>query len=269
MYDRDLLKRLGLNEDAALKDIEEAYDLIVRQASAKQRTAPLNEEEKKALDECTEAYNKLTGKSFSKRERGKEVGDWNQGLNKKTVRNFFYVFKTQIIVGAVIAVILGMFINDMLRKPVYDFMVCAFTNVYYNEEKLDDQISEAMPEIGSVGYQGGDLLSPQAFLAKYTVGTFDIIMMNKEQFDVYAKEGYFIDLDDLAKEYPIPEDILAAGSLKAQGEETEHFYGIDGMRCPALNEVVAGGRIMIGISNSSKRKDEAKEYIRYLMSRLK
>lgn len=269
MYDPELLKKLGLDESASMDDIEEAYDLIIKRTVAKNRAGSLNEEEKRELDACTDAYNTLTGRELSKRADGKEVGDWNQGLNKRTIRNFFYIFKLPIIIISAFIIIAGFFVHDILTKPVYDLSVCTFRGVVFNEEKLDGQLKQAIPGVDKIGFQGNEILTDEAFVAKYMVGTFDIVIMNRTLFERYAEQGYFASLDEVANRHKISKEMIDYGTLKVVDETDSHLYGIDASRCAVLDGVVGGEGVMIAISNSSLRKEQAEKYIDYLMSNIK
>jgi len=109
--------------------------------------------------------------------------------------------------------------------------------------------------------------SMQNILAATTAGDYDLIIMDKERFDVFAKQGTFLALDDLIKMNNLNDKSLKFLRVKAMSEKEEHIYGLE------LNEnkCFQDGKYdvknkVVGIYVNTKEMNRAVRFITFLFN---
>ncbi|HEX2946183.1 MAG TPA: hypothetical protein VHT96_09555 [Clostridia bacterium] len=108
-------------------------------------------------------------------------------------------------------------------------------------------------------------------------GDLDVLIVDKDRYFLYAKQGVFMNLDeiapklgaDLEKNKELVAKIDEDSDPSAQGgtnNNQAHLYGIDVSGSTALNEAgVLGPDKIAGIYVSSKNKEKAEKFIKFLM----
>lgn len=96
-------------------------------------------------------------------------------------------------------------------------------------------------------------------LASVNNRQLDVILMNREAFDILSRNDYLCDLDNLLSS--IDPD------LYSQTEEyiTENT-ALNLSQAPLIQQTGFSDTVYLGIAANSERKDEATEYIKYLFS---
>jgi hypothetical protein len=250
------------------------------------------------FEKITEAYNVLMGFDVKiKEEPPSRVAPLlkKAGIDEKKARNFLYYYKYHIIIAIVLVIAVVYFVRGCVNKVEPDFNIAFMGRLSYLDasEKLEEIIKEKnIPGITEPGIDGAfltddDEISEQqyAMQMKATVliaaGDIDVYILDRLNYERYAKHGVFMSLDEIASELGIDmekhkEYILKvesggddSGDNQAEApveEGPEHLYGIDVKDSKALNEAgVIGDEMIAAISAGCKQVDKAEQFLEFLM----
>ncbi len=211
---------LGLPENAEKALVEKKYGALLRQYKQRTDEYGTTNEDLKYYNDITKAYNDIMG----------ITGDYTDtdptniipySVRKKwhKVSSFFDSYKLLICGGlllAVIVILTVLQVRDSSKEDLYIKFVGAFTSGYADSEDgyIDRQIAAKsnVTEQPIVSYftvvEGETTLLDQSakdgavqFRSEFTTGALDIIIIDKENLDVYVNQLVFQRLDDFLKEH--------------------------------------------------------------------
>lgn len=210
---------LGLPEKADKDLVEKKYGALVRQYKQHADEYGSTNDDIQYYNEITKAYNDIMGIS----------GDYSDtdpmNIIPYSVRKKWYKFSAFIdsykmlicgvILLCVIALLTYLQIRDSAKDDIYIKFVGAFSSGYSEseDEYIDVQIagkseSVSSPLVSFFTVVEGEttLLDSQAknaavqFRAEFTTGALDLIIIDKENLDVYIDQLTFLKLDDFLAE---------------------------------------------------------------------
>ena len=285
-------KVLGLEEGADRETVERKYGAMIR--SFKQRT-----DEYGATDEDMEYYRKITQAYDNIVGTVHDFSDPNptSPLPFK-FRNFFYKLSARldhykfIIFTVLIVAVLGILIYFQVRDVGKDDMYVKFVGAYYavNPGSVESELAEKSDVINSpqVSFFSVTVNSTEndsetanaavAFRAQFTVGSIDMIFVDKDNYDVYVTQNVFLKLDDfLAENAEDPAfsdlELYSFGSEKV----SEGVYGIEFTAAGSeyfkntsmtwLNDEIKGQErsMILCVCRMSKSGEKALKYIKELI----
>src|SRR5699024_6311938 len=218
---------LNLPKDCSLQDLEEQYYLLT------EKKITLDE-----LEDIQHAYNIV-------KTHINEVNPPAKDPLKKRVEEFFYHYKTHLILGIIGVIIIGSLgyslINGQIEKakeankPPANLNIMLFGD-YPDEEltQLEQNILNQFPTWDNVDVQL--VYSPIEINSEFDIGSLqksrlelatsepDLYIFDLYHLDLIMEEGVFYALDEFENE-PSPEDRWHLYKLTDDAEE--HIYGID------------------------------------------
>ncbi len=211
---------LGLPESADRELVEKKYGALVRQYKQRTDEYGTTNEDLDYYNEITKAYNEIMGID----------GDYTDtdptniipySIRKKwhKISSFFDSYKL-LICGGLLIVVIGVLtylqLKDASKQDLYIKFVGAFSSGYADSEDgyIDRQIADksTIVEEPLVSYftvvDGETSLLDQSakngavqFRSEFTGGALDIIIIDKENLDVYVDQLVFLRLDDFLEEH--------------------------------------------------------------------
>lgn len=282
-------------EDEDSQDDEVTQNSVVTQnTGAEQNTG--DKQEEYSFEQVTQAYNILMGYEIPMKEEppSKAAPLFNKaGIDEKKARNFYYYYKFHIL-GIIIAIIAIVFtVKGCINRVDPDFTTAFIGEINYSDtDKLRDAIKASIPEIKEPGFDGAyvseDDQSQQqyAMVMKATVlfaaNGVDVFIMDKSNFEKYAKQGAFVSLDEIAPKLGVDMEKNRAYIIKVENSEDvsedksvedaakepveEHLYGIDITQSTALKEAgVFGNEMIAALYVGGKQQDKAVKLLQFLM----
>ncbi|NSW90002.1 MAG: DnaJ domain-containing protein [Firmicutes bacterium] len=288
MQKQEAYKVLGVKEDASKNEIEKRYATILRKYRAGNNEG-LSEEQ---FGKITEAYNLLMGYIVESKDDGKERKRPNPilqklGIDEDKLKNILYYYKIHIIVGIIMLVAIISTIRGCVNRVDPDLYVVFMGEVYCNEtEQLEEDIKSRMPTIEAVSFENiliseaQEKQDPQVQMAMLqkamvliAVGDVDVLILDKAQFEKFAKQGAFMKLDEIVSEMGLPEDKVYREEIEEENKEgkivvvDEGIYGINVKNSKILTDAKTAGEEMIAaISIRAKHYDNAVEFIKLLVN---
>lgn len=281
---------LGLSDGAPLEEVERKYGALLRQYKRRVDNRGATYEDLEYYQTITSAYNEITGKN-------RPVGDTNpSSIIPFKIRDRFekimaHVSHYSFLIFAVLitSVLIITFLYQTKDNKNIDLgikFVGAFSTqnqIQLNEEITNKSEVTKKPVISFFTVTTDSVITPsikaeaESFLAQLWVGTYlDIILIDKESYDVYLKQGAFYRLDDIAKDLNLDSTKLLEYKKKNQEELEDGIYGIDitdynffdGMSLEWLYDQEKGQeKIMIlTIARTSKNKDKAIEFLKEIIN---
>ena len=253
----------------------------------------VEKQEEYSFEQVTQAYNILMGYEVVMKEEPPSKAApllKKAGIDEKKARNFFYYYKFHLL-GAIALIIIMVFtVKGFVNRVNPDFNMAFIGKISYSDatDKLKTAFKADVPDIKEPGFDGAYLSDDDhseqqyAMTMKATVlfagGDIDLFIMDKENYLKYAKNGAFLDLDELAPGMGVDleknkENIVAIeetdinGDVKTGGEPAvKHLYGVDITNSTALKESgVLGDSFVASIYVNSKNRDKALKALQYLM----
>ena len=312
---------LGVTKETSRNDIERKYSILLKKhrmtgrklddEEAENTDAPDNIEtagdaadarnlEKKQeeldFDRITQAYNILMGYEVTIKEEPPSKAApllKKAGIDEKKARNFFYYYKYHLIAVLAVVVSVVFIVKGCVTRVEPDFTTAFIGNISYSDtDKLKSAIQANVPEIKEPGFDGaflvdGDMNEQQyAMVMKATIlfaaGGIDLFVMDKANFEKYAKNGAFVSLDEIAprlgvdmeknKDYILsveePSDETGDGAAEKAPKEPaqKHLYGIDISNSKVLKESgVLGNEMIAAIYINGKQTDKAVKLLEFLL----
>lgn len=272
---QDAYKILGLNEGAGRDEIENRYFALSKQYQAEIRDDTEAEEGKPDIGEINKAYRLLVyGETGEEKEAGSESK--NQALGKK-IRNNLSYYKYHIIFGIIFLAILGSILKSCIFRVDFDLNVAVLGDFNYIEtETMTDMIKEKIPaskhpnvDVMLLTPQGNsqqDVGNMEKSMVVMAVGDVDICILDKTQFNRFAKQGTFENLDELAKELAIDTEKSKDYLVKTDFDTEPHLYGIDINESEFLKQAgIDGKEKVLALRVNEKNRDNAKELFKLLI----
>jgi hypothetical protein len=273
---------------------EAVQDQVQSQPSTIEESKTDNEENY-SFDQVVQAYNILMGYEVKVKEAPPSKAApllKKAGIDEKKARNFLYYYKYYIL-GAIAAVIALVFIiKGCVNRVEPDFSTAFIGEIFYTDSSaLEEEIRENVPEINEPQIDSAFLSENSqsdqqyAFEMKAVILTVaeevDLFIMDKKNYEKYAKLGLFLNLDEIAPDLGV--DISTCGeyilsvennneteedgeALKEKTEEPAHLYGIDVSNSKVLKDSgIKANEMIASINVNSKNTDKAIKVLELLM----
>lgn len=288
---------LGIAEGSDKELVEKKYGALLRQYKQRTDEYGATNEDIEYYNEITKAYYDIVGKPW-------EGGDTDPtniipySVRKRWQRFSAYIDSYKLIICAVILVIVialltYMQIKDAKKDDIYIKFVGSFESGYSEKEEdhIDIQIAEKSevvesPMISYFTVVDGETTmldsvaksAAMQFRSEFTSGTLDIIIIDKENLDVYVDQLVFLRLDDVLAKYEERLNIDDAdlyyyensgGEDKTESGiyavEISDYAFFDGMN---LNKRYSAERqtMYLAVARTSKRSDTAEAFFAEILS---
>lgn len=283
---------LGLPENADRKLVEAKYGALLR--AYKQRT-----DEKGTTDEDMEYYKKITAAYDNIVGTVHDFSDPNPtSAIPFKIRNFFYKLSANldhykfIIMAVIMVAVIGILGYFQFRDTDKDDLRIKFVGAYYTLDtgKIEAEISEISdvtkaPQVSFFSVTVKTSMNDNAavnesvqFRAQFLGGGIDIILIDRDNYDVYVDQYVFFDLSDFVKSHE-DDGLLDRFELleyKNKGEEDlvpDGIYGIEITEAAEkyfssvedfvwLNDTIEGKErsMIMTVCRKSENRDKALEY---------
>ncbi|MEI6132228.1 MAG: hypothetical protein WCQ41_05335 [Bacillota bacterium] len=265
---------LGLGIDADLDSVEKAFALIARRNNAEMKEGALTPESKAKMIEVSSAYSRLIGKKDpAKMSDTEEKGGWFVGFNRTSVENFFYLFKLQFIVSIVLAIVIGIVVYSFIDRKEFQFSLQYWGATAADDVKVSDLVKTSDPGIKNVQFVTAQGLgaSTDAQFAWYTLAVLDSIVIDKASYKSFAQQGFFLNLDDLAKEAGLDlskQQEMIITSKNEKSDKLPHLYGLDisSIKNPNVKNAFISLNTVLTIPTNTTDLDPGKKFMRKIMS---
>lgn len=277
---------MELSPDATKDDISKRYGILTRKFRIIEK-----DERGYTIEDITRAYNLLMGITFidkNEQERQKALRENPPFLARilkvdpVKLENFFHYHKLHIIISIVVVVLLFFSIRSCVNQIPTDFTMVFYGDIYGQDQTaVETDVKERLPGIvaPSVQFISSVAEDPQyqyasqmKFVAMIAASEVDIVIMDKDTFELYMVRGMFLPLDDKIDELGFPEESYIEGSeIIEETEDGEQIkgpsqvYGID----ISENKFIKDSNIyaksaFVAIVRNSERMDRAFEFINSL-----
>lgn len=166
------------------------------------------------------------------------------GIDKKKIENFWYYYKIHVIVGIFIAIVLAVTLKDCMNRVTPDLTVSYIGPGYFDEQfqqKLQEKLSSALKDINADGKNVLDfqcmtinendkseqsLAMQQKVMIEFAAGETKVFLLDKDHLKIFAEQGAFENLDDIAAQYGINDTQYPEIKLTVHDTNQSHIYGI-------------------------------------------
>jgi hypothetical protein len=289
MRKEEAYKILGLKNGAPRIEVEKRYSVYLR----KMKSAMRSQETDKAqdidadfdFDEITEAYNLLMGYTNEEEVEAQKIPQKTNpvlkklGIDEDKLKNNLYYFRFHIIIGIILIITIALSIRSCVTRIDPNLNMVFMGNLYCNNtEKLQEDMVNMIPEVVAVGIENLYMSAQQerqdpqmqmAMMQKAMVlvaaGEIDIFVLDKANFELYAKQGGFRKLDDLVAQLSIPEEKQYKFKVEDE-DEKDYVYGIDVLNSKIFKDAdVSGEQLIVAISVNGKNYDNAIKCLELLL----
>lgn len=275
----DAHKILGIRSDASRNEIEKRYSILLKKHRMVGTQGDSSNAEEEDFKMATEAYNYLMGyeEPVMVDSRSPNPLLTKMGIDEKKAQNFFYYYKFHMIIGLAVLALIVFTVKGCVERVDPDFTTVFIGQINYTDtDKLYKQIKDAVPDIKEPGFDGafitasGEGQQDYAMLMKsaaiLAAGGTDLYILDKVNFQKYAKDGAFMSLDDIAKKLGVDLSKNKDYTLKTEYDSSEHLYGIDISSSKELAKAdIMGTEFIVAIPSSTKKQDISAKLIEYLM----
>jgi hypothetical protein len=272
-------KILGVSSDAGRNEIEKRYSILLKKHRMADAQGENDSAEQEEFNRITEAYNFLMGYEEPVAEDPRTPNPLllKMGIDEKKTRNFFYYYKYHMLIGLVVLLAVVFTVKGCVERVDPDFTTVFIGEISYADtDKLYAQIKEAVPEIKEPGFDGafitasGDGPQDYAMLMKAAAitaaGGTDLFIIDRTNFEKYAREGAFVSLDDIAARLGIDSSENKDYVLKSEYDPEPHLYGIGLSGSKELEKAgIRGAEMIAAIPASTKKQETAVKLIEYLI----
>ena len=318
MDKKEARKILGVTKETSINDIERRFSIFLKkqkmaraqpedeeehqdnasagidEASKDSGTAaaPVVKQEEYSFDQVSQAYNVLMGYEVALKEEAPSKAApllKKAGIDEKKARNFFYYYKFHMLAAIIVIVSLVFIVRGCVNQVRPDFNTAFIGKISYTDatDKLKDAYRANLSEIKEPGFDGAFISKDDHSEQQYAmtmkatvlfVGGMDLFIMDKESYLNYAKNGAFLNLDEIAPGLSADmeknkDNIVAIeetdinGEVKATAEPVvKHLYGVDITNSTVLKEAgVIGKDFIASIYVNSKKSDTALKVLQFLM----
>lgn len=277
---------LGLKENASREELEKRFEFLIRKGkAAAMLEQSLEENQGLNMDEISEAYNRIISNDLETLEREEEKRNPRKpnplfklvGVDEKKARNYIHYHKFHYIFGLIGLLLVIYFVKTIVFQVRPDVNVAFIGQIYYSDSNIiENKIKESYTDLKAISIDSvmltGDPKNQQesAMLQKAMVlmaaGDIDIFVLDKANFDKYAEQGVFMNLDDLVVKLGIDKSKYQDYVLKPKDEQKEHFYGIDINSSSILKLCqVAGNEKIATIRVNAKHYEKAVKILELLL----
>lgn len=277
---------LELNPGATKDEVSKRYGILTKKFKSMEK-----DERGYTLDDITRAYNLLMGITYIDKEeeaRQKALREHPPLLARilkvdpVKLENFFHYYKLYILVSIALVIFLIFSIRSCMNQVKPDFTIVCFGKVYCQDQtSAQNSVKERLPEIQAPSVQFLSSIPDDAqyeyatqmkFVAMIAAKEIDLVIMDRENFDMYVAQGMFIPLDARLSELGFPEESLVEGQeIVDETDDSEpvygpsYVYGIDitGNEFLTENGIYADSAV-VGIIGNTDNTDKAFEFIRTL-----
>lgn len=279
----------GASQDA--QDAGTSKDTgLVQDTGAVHTAEPKHEEY--SFEQVTQAYNVLMGYEVKTQEEPPSKAApllKKAGIDEKKARNFFYYYKYHILAAIVAIVSVVFIVKGCVTRVEPDFNIAFIGRISYSDaaDKLKEAIKANVPEIKEPGFDGAFIAADDksdqqyAMVMKATVlfaaGEVDLFILDKENYLKYAKNGAFMDLDEIAPKLGVDmeknkenivgivETDIETGEEKPVSSE-KHLYGLNISNSKVLKESgVIGTDFIAAIHVNGKKGEQAVKLLQFLL----
>ena len=274
---------LSLSSEANSYEIENRYSILARAYFRDER-----QESKDKMERINEAYGLLTGKTI-KREVEVNPKDYEIifGRTRKYWKNLiYYSYKPALAILLIVAVLFSIIYTAVTNKHA-DFDIAYLGSFAKLDEKdinfdiekiLEDkyQLEKVVLNFLPI-YDGVDVQSQNAIMMKMSIisagaQNIDLMVVDRTQFDTYAKRGLFSSLDEYIQDKEIDIDGQHVEKRYAQIMEVpvgavldsepipieeEKVYGLEMSDDSLAGLGIYGNSYILTIPNLAKHKDLA------------
>lgn len=283
---RDPYEILGVKKGDSESEIERRYFILSKRYKIEKSENPEADVETK-IEELNWAYNVLMGRPTGKSEE-EEINESSPifkklGINQKKMSNIFHYYKFHILISILVLLFVGYTVKGCVTRVDPDLNIAFVGNYYYTDTSpLKEKILNEWLDINEILIDGAILSengNPELNYAMqmkaavlFGAGDIDVFILDKPNFEKYAKQGAFTSLDELTEELNIDLEknkdyILKAEVKEGEEESEEHLYGIDvsGSRIFSDN-IIIGDEKIAAIYIRTKRYDLSVEFLKLLLN---
>ena len=285
-------KVLGLEEGTDRETVERKYGAMLRSYKSRTDEYGATDEDMEYYKTITQAYDNIVG----------TVHDFSDPNPTSPLpfkfRNFFYKLSARldhykfIIFAVLITAVLGVLIYFQVKDAGKDDLYVKFVGAYYalNPGEVESELGEKSKAVRSpqVSFFSVTVNSSEndsetangavAFRAQFTVGSIDMIFIDKDNFDVYLDQYVFLPLDDFLAQnsndpafadlqyYRYDGDRIPEGTygIEFTQDGSEYFKDTSVMW---LNDEIPGQErsMILCVCRMSKNAEHTLEYIKELV----
>ncbi len=282
-------KLAGAPKDDEQQESESVQQQVQSQASTDEIDQSYNDDNY-SFEQIVQAYNVLMGYEVKIKEAPPSKAApllEKAGIDEKKARNFFYYYKYYILGAIAVIIALVFIIRGCVNRVDPDFSTAFIGDIFFTDsDVLKDEIRKNVPEIIepeinnayiSENAQGEQAYANEMKAVVLTVaGDIDLFVMDKENYEKYAKQGLFISLDEIAPKLGV--DISKCGEYilsvensdddeqEDKPKEPEHLYGIDISDSKVLKDSgFTGSEMIASIRVNGEQIDKAIKVLELLM----
>lgn len=210
----------------------------------------------------------------------------------------YMYYKWYILIGLVVLAIIGSTVHRQLthREPV---LFVGLANVTVGPE-MEAALTDGFLEYAGIGLRKNQVLpytgmylsadpatenhqyayaSRMKVMAASQAQRLDVMILNREAFDLLSRSGYLMDLSglpDALKPYLIENDVvLEDNSIEVQLNEADAYHevtqsvfnGLDVSRFPIFQNAGFDGSVYAAVIGNTPRPDTAVSYLEYLLTK--
>ncbi|WP_407271394.1 hypothetical protein [Radiobacillus sp. PE A8.2] len=270
---------LGISEHATIEELENRFFILIkREKTSRLNTQENSDKELIDLDELTMAYETVK-KDIIGESAEENTTNKNQTIEK--MDHFFRYYKFHVLAGIIAIIVIASIITTVLENQSAkrieaslppSALQAVLLGEYYdvNLTPLKESLTAVVPEWERIKLEF--LYAPQDSADySYTVKNVaefsrlkpDMLIVDRYQFELYAKQGMFLPLEEIA----IGQNIASEQLLYAKTEDDpeEHLYGIDISNHRIFNGINLDGEKIAVISEGSEKQDNAVTLIKELV----
>ncbi|MCX7841905.1 MAG: hypothetical protein N2489_02375 [Clostridia bacterium] len=278
---RNAYEILGVKEGADKDEIIKRYDILLK----KIRISKANGEDPGInIDEINKAYNTLMGYSTGEPEE-RELPPSNtlsgylfkmMGIDEYKARNFLYYYKFHIIAVLASVLLAGYFVYSIVNRVEPELSIVVAGDLYIQDtEDLRQKFKAELPELNEISLDhiilSEKLDGQQAYAMQMKLvtlmaaGDIDVFILDRENFNKYAKSGAFMSLDSMVNELGIDKNDNKDFILKAGENEEEHLYGFDASNSKLLQDIKSiDEKKIAALKVNSKHMNNALKFLKLL-----
>lgn len=281
---------LGLPEGSDKKVVEKKYGALLRQYKQRTDEAGVTDEDAAYYETITRAYDSIMGYTHDYSD------DDPTSVIPRPIRRawskwciFFDHYRLLLFLG-IFLVALGTMIFLQLRDNRKEDLMVKFVGAYstldtkqFHEEVAAKSQTTDYPTISFFTVTTDTVMNPSAqsqatqFYAQLLQGTLDVILLDRESYDVYVEEMAFLPLDAYLDDFSsLPgysSDKVLSYEPSEESKVPAGVYGIDITECgffdgTQLDWLHAGEQkksMILTICYKTKRKDQALSFAKELM----
>jgi ABC-type glycerol-3-phosphate transport system substrate-binding protein len=201
------------------------------------------------------------------------------GLDEAKTKNFLYYYKNKIILGVLAIIILGVMIRGCIMNVSPDLNITLIGSVYIPDEQvetLNTKIKQNFSDIKAINvenlYTAGaleseqDIAIQQKVMLVLTVGDTDIVIMDRVNYERYASQGAFLNLDEYTDSWGIDKEKNKENSVVLEDTGEKHLYGVDVADSVFLKDVgISGKEKIAAIKFNAKNKEKTMKVFPYII----